>query len=73
MRREEGTETQRGEGRVKMLAGFGVMLPPAKEYQDIDQGMSPEARRDGEQILLWSLQKELDPANTSLDFWPSEP
>ena len=56
-----------------MVAGFGVMLPPAKEFQDIDQGMSPEARRNREQILLQSFQKVYDPANTSLDFLPPEP
>lgn len=34
-----------------MVAGFEAMLPPAKEFQDINQGMSPEATRNREQIL----------------------
>ena len=65
-------KAQRGERRVKMVAGFGMILPPAKKFQDIDQGMSPEARRNREQILLQSFQKVHDPANISLDFWPPE-
>ena len=64
-------DTHRGGGDVKIEAEIRVLQPQTKEHQECWQ--SPEARKGKELILLWSLCRECDPADTLIsDFWPPE-